>query len=477
MLPSRKTKIIATLGPASSSPQMLTRLIAAGMDCARLNFSHGSYVEHEARLKLIRSIAAKRKKAVAVLLDLKGPKIRIGRLRDGLPLVLKTGDTLRITTRPLLGSPGLVSTTYRHLPGDVKKGDRILLDDGLIELRVTGKSSNGVETRVVSPGLLHENKGMNLPGVRLSAPSLSAKDREDVAFAVKAEVDYIALSFVRQASDVIELRKLLARLGAPKLPIIAKIEKPEAITHLSAILQAADGVMVARGDLGVELRPEQVPALQKQIIRDANRAGITVITATQMLESMIEHPRPTRAEASDVANAVLDGTDAVMLSGETAMGRYPVQAVKVMDAIIREVENSPIHEYSSDIPTQRASATHAIVHSACYVAREAEAKAIVIFTETGGSARLLSKMKPPVPIFAIAHSRAIEERMAMYRGVTPLDAKFVADTDTMVHNGDAILLAGKYLKKGDLVLVVSGSMRVIGATNMMKLHRIGDRRQ
>ena len=478
MIPARQTRIIATLGPASSTPQVLTRMIAAGMDCARLNFSHGSYPEHQARLDMIRAVARRRDKTLAILLDLQGPKIRVGRMKDGVPLILKTGETLHITTRATLGVPGLVSTTYTRLPGDVKRGDRILLDDGLIELRVTDKNSRGVTTRVVTPGVLRDNKGMNLPGVRVTAPSLSEKDRADVAFAVRAGVDYIALSFVRRAEDLTDLRRLLARLGAPTLPIIAKIEKPEAVEHLAAILTESDGVMVARGDLGVELRPEQVPAVQKTIIRDAGRAGVPVITATQMLESMIENSRPTRAEASDVANAVLDGTDAVMLSGETAVGRHPVEAVRVMAAIVREVENSSIYAQSADIPVlKQASATHAIVHSACYVAREAGAKAIVIYTETGSSARLLSKMKPPVPILAIAHSAAIERRMALYRGVIPLDARFVADTDAMVKNGDRIILQKKQLKRGDLVLVVSGSMRTVGGTNMMKLHIVGSRRR
>ncbi len=477
MLPDRKTKIVATLGPASSAPAVLDRMIRAGLDCARLNFSHGSYAEHRARLALIRARAAALDKRVALLLDLQGPKIRVGRMKDGKPLLLRAGETLTITTRPVAGTPGLVSTTYKLLPKDVKRGDRILLDDGLIELRVTDKNSRAVVTKVVTPGPLRDNKGINLPGVKTSAPSLSPKDRADVEFAVRAGVDYIALSFVRSAADVEALRALLARLGAPNLPIVAKIEKPEAVAHLEAILRVSDGVMVARGDLGVELRPEQVPALQKEIIRSAGRAGVIAITATQMLESMIENSRPTRAEASDVANAVLDGTDAVMLSGETAVGRHPVEAIRVMAAIIREVENSPVFSFSTDIPTLRnANATHAIVHSACYVAREAGARAIVIFTETGSSARLLSKMKPPVPIFAISHGAAVEQRMALYRGVVPVNAKFVPDTDQMVLNGDRILTQKRWVKKGDLVVVISGSTRSAGGTNLIKLHWVGDRR-
>ncbi len=368
----RKTKIVATIGPASSSEERLEALIRAGMDVARLNFSHGTHEQHAAAFTAIRAVSARLGRAVAILQDLSGPKIRTGALAGGKPVLLVDGAEVTITTEPVVGTASLLATTYPHLADDLHPGDRVLLADGLMELTVLSSQAGLVRCRVVHGGLLGEHKGINLPGVRLSAPAVTEKDADDLAFGVSLGVDYLAVSFVRQAEDLRQVRHLLREHGADT-PVIAKIEKPEAVKNLDAILGACEGVMVARGDLGVEVSPEKVPMLQKQIIEAANRHGDLVITATQMLESMVSNPRPTRAEASDVANAILDGTDAVMLSAETAVGQYPVEAVDMMSRIALEAEASGRAAGPTD--HSRRGYAHAIAHAACTIAGDLDFKA------------------------------------------------------------------------------------------------------
>ncbi|HZW88596.1 MAG TPA: pyruvate kinase, partial [Myxococcaceae bacterium] len=402
----RRAKIVCTLGPASLKPEILEGLLNAGMDVARLNFSHGSHAQHTQTLSMLRTASLKVRKAVGVLGDLQGPKIRTGKLAEG-KVELVPGATFSITTDEAVpGTQEIVSTTYPFLASDVNPGDRILLDDGLLELRVLETDKKQlVRTEVVLGGLLKNNKGINLPGVALRAEALTPKDREDLVFGIKSGVDYMAMSFVRQPSDIDQARAAMAEVGR-QVPIIAKLEKPEAIARLDAILDKTDGVMVARGDLGVERPPEEVPAIQKDIIRRANLRGLPVIVATQMLNSMIEHPRPTRAEASDVANAVYDGADALMLSGETASGSYPVESVRMMDRIILAAESAA--RTHGKVPqriggvTFPASFPDVIAGVACEAAKISGAVVIAAFTLSGFTARLLSHYRPPVPIVAFS---------------------------------------------------------------------------
>jgi pyruvate kinase len=469
----RRTKIVATIGPASREPPVLERLIGAGVDVVRLNFSHGEHAEHREVLERTREIAARLGRSVAVLQDLSGPKIRTGRLRDGRPVELRDGTRVRITTdESVLGTAELISTTYDPLPRDVSPGDRILLDDGNLELRVLRAEGATVECEVVHGGELKPNKGMNLPGVRLSAPALTEKDRHDLAFGVASGVDYVALSFVRQAADVDEAKAHLRSLGRD-VPVIAKIEKREGVNDLPSILETADGLMVARGDLGVELSTEEVPTLQKRMIEMANGAGKVVITATQMLESMIENPRPTRAEASDVANAILDGTDAVMLSAETASGRFPAEAVETMARIALYTEE----HYGFGAPRRVSGAPGSVVarslaRVASTVAEELDCKLIVAFTESGATARLVSTFRPRAPIAAITPNEEVYRRLALWWGVVPLLTRAVATTEEMIVMGEALLEEKGLATAGDTVLMLAGQSRSAGATNMLRVHRI-----
>src|SRR5256885_12199542 len=387
-----RAKIVCTLGPASCSPERIGELIDAGMSVARLNFSHGSHEDHARTLANVRAEADRRGKAIAALLDLQGPKIRVGKFAAG-QIELRAGAELTITTENIIGDDHRVSTTYPLLPKDVKPGDQILLDDGYLALAVTRVSDREVHTVVVTGGVLKNNKGINLPGVEVSAPALSDKDRTDIGFGLRHGVDYVALSFVRRPEDVLEAKRLLT-MDQVSIPVIAKIEKPQALERLGDIIDVSDGIMVARGDLGVELGPEKVPLWQKRIIEETNKRGKIVITATQMLESMISQPRPTRAEASDVANAVLDASDALMLSGETASGLYPVDAVKTMARIIAEIEKSACYRANTEIPDiQLAVPTNAIAHAAQIAARAMKIKTIVVVSESGGAARLVSEYR------------------------------------------------------------------------------------
>jgi pyruvate kinase len=471
----RRTKIVATIGPASRERPLLERLARAGVDVVRLNFSHGEPEEHLQVMRTVREIAEELDRPIAVLQDLAGPKIRTGRLRGGLPVQLPDGARLVITTNESVeGDATIISTTYDALPRDVRPGDRILLDDGNIELRVVRTADKEVECEVVHGGLIRPNKGMNLPGVKISAPALTEKDKRDLAFGIKNGVDYVAISFVRRAADVEQARSAIADLGG-SAPVIAKIEKREAVDDLNAIVAAADGVMVARGDLGVELPTEAVPTLQKRIIQTANAAGKAVITATQMLESMVDHPRPTRAEASDVANAIVDGTDAVMLSAETARGRYPVESVETMARIAVYTEehlshHDPVRRRASANPTRIVARSLARV--AAMVAEELECKLIVAFTASGSTACLVSMYRPSSPIAAITYDEDTYRRLALWWGVVPLKSRVARTTDEMVLDAEALLKRKELVRPGDVVLMLGGQSHTAGTTNMIRVHTI-----
>jgi pyruvate kinase len=472
----RRTKIVATLGPATSERGVLLALMEAGADVFRLNFSHGNHQELAGVVAAIRELSRQRRRAVAILGDLQGPKIRTGRMQGG-QMPLTAGETVTITTADILGGAGLIPTVYGELPRDVRSGDRILMDDGLLELAVEAIAGEEVRCRVVVGGLLKDRKGINLPGVAVSAPALTDKDREDLRFCIAQDLDFVALSFVRTADDVVSLKEILHRHQAD-LKVIAKIEKPEAVDNFEAILAVADGVMVARGDLGVEINPERVPLIQKRIIRLCNRVGKPVITATQMLESMIGSPRPTRAETSDVANAILDGTDAVMLSAETASGRYPVEAVSMMVRIAHDVEVDPLlrEQVFQALSGERGytSLPEAIGQAACQVAVAVGAAAILAFTQTGSTAALVAKYRPPMPVYAVTPSQLVRRRMALYAGVRSLRVDIEGDTEAQIRSVEAAVLAAGVLKKGDVVVITMGSpVSDPGTTNLLKIHRLG----
>ncbi len=468
----RRTKIIATLGPSCSDSPTARKLIDAGVDVFRINFSHASHANFESWSSMIRAAAAQSGRSVAILADLQGPKLRIGQLENHQPVTLQEGALFRITTAPVIGTSQQVSTIYSELPRDVRRGDRILLDDGALELRVESAADSTVLSTVVHGGILGENKGMNLPGVNVSSPALTDKDRDDLTFAVERGADFIAISFVRHPHDVAEAKAAVKAAGSDA-PVIAKIEKPEAIERLEDILRESDAVMVARGDLGVEMAPEQVPTLQKHIIRRAGAHLIPVITATQMLESMIHSPRPTRAEASDVANAIIDGTDAIMLSGETAAGEYPLQAVQTMVRIALEAEvNFPPRERRSQRVTNDS---HAISHAACHIAESIEVRAIAAFTRSGFSARIVSKDRPPVPIYAFVPDDRISRRLALDSAVQPCVVDFGRSTEDLIENVEAELMRRGVTKSGEAVVVVGGTpMGVQGRTNFLKIIRAGE---
>lgn len=472
----RRAKIVATMGPSSSDPGTILQLVEHGVDVARLNFSHGRQEDHAAALGHIRAASRRLVKAVAVLQDLQGPKIRTGPLRAGQAGVqVETGAEIVITTEgEVLGDASLVSTTYPHLAEDVRPGDRLLLDDGLLELRVLETDGVRVRAEVVEGGLLGEHKGINLPGVALRVEALSEKDASDLHFGLAHGVDYVALSFVRSAADVHACRREMERAGRV-VPVIAKIEKAEALESLDSVVEAADGLMVARGDLGVEIQPERVPGLQKEIVRKANAAGKPVIIATQMLESMMEHPRPTRAEASDVANAVWDGADAVMLSDETAVGRYPLLAVEMMDRIVRQAEETPSAARAPrlDPPPPPAAFTDVVAAAACRSALQAGAVAVACFTLGGTTARLLSRQRPHVPIVAFSPDQSIRRRLALLWGVLPKVMEPVRNPDIMCQLVSDRLLEEKLARPGDTVVLVYGSpLGVSGHTNSIRLHQV-----
>lgn len=467
----RRSKIICTLGPASDSSRMIDRLIRAGMDVARLNFSHGTHAQHARTISRLRAASGRHARPLAILADLQGPKIRTGQLVGGRPVVLRDRQRFTISTGQRPGTSSGVSTTFSALPREVRRGDRILLADGLIELRVLSATRSAVTCVVVNGGELGEHKGINLPGVRLRVPALTEKDRDDLAFALKHGVDYVAVSFVRRPEDVLAARSAIARAGK-STPVIAKLEKPEAIENLDAILRVADGVMVARGDLGVEMSPEVVPIVQKKIISRARELRIPVITATQMLESMTVNPRPTRAEASDVANAIFDGTDAVMLSAETAVGRYPVETVQMMDRIARQAEASfPHHPWRRR--REQLNVAETICEAISHAAEELPMKLIAVFTESGSTARLVSKYRPRPPIVGFSPNTETRRRLSLLWGVLPRTIARVRDIDSLTALAEKRLLEEKLVSRGDVIGIVAGTpFGVRGTTNFMKLHTV-----
>ncbi|HOO56423.1 MAG TPA: pyruvate kinase [bacterium] len=472
----KRTTIIATIGPASEKADTIDKLIRAGVDVFRLNFSHGDHEKHEAMYNRIRRVASKRGRHIGIMMDLQGPKIRVGRMEgDAVRLVARREVT--VVTRDVLGDETTIPTTYKHLPKDVKKGDRLLLDDGNLELKVLGSDGDRVGCRVVRGGILKSRKGINLPGVPVSAPSLTRKDIADLKFGLELGVDIVAISFVREPGDIETTRKYIRAAGSD-VPIVAKIERPEAVRNMREIIDAADVIMVARGDLGVEMRPERVPEIQKQLIEMAYSRGKSVITATQMLESMITNGRPTRAEASDVANAVYDGTGAVMLSGETAVGQYPVEAVRMMSRIVTEAERRVLHHAMVE-PSKYLVTTEgfsgAIAYTAARAAREINAKAIVAFTRSGVTARLVSKFRPACPIVGATLNSSVARRIALNWGVIPMVFKKIEKLENLVSVVDEKLLESKLVKKGDTVVISCGvPLNRKGSTNMLKIHRVGE---
>ena len=468
----RRTKIVVTIGPASRDPRVLERLVRAGANVLRLNFSHGTHEEHARVVQTAREIETRLGRPLALLQDLSGPKIRTGHVAGG-EIELQDGAHCAITTDEAIeGTPELISTTYDALALDVKEGDRILLDDGNLELRVVETAPGRVECDVVDGGPLRSNKGMNLPGVKLSVPALTEKDRRDLAFGLELGVDYVALSFVREAADIEEVKALISSHGHD-VPVIAKIEKPEAVENLAAILEVTDGVMVARGDLGVEIGTEEVPTVQKKIIAAANAAGRVVITATQMLESMIDNPRPTRAEASDVANAILDGTDAVMLSGESAVGRFPVETVETMARIAGYTEEHAATRGTDRTCHGRGTAiTRSLARVAASVAEELGCTMIMALTESGVTAQLAAGFRPRVPVVAVTGDEAVCRRLALWWGVFPVRREDVESSDELQASAEERLKALGLAKKGETVLILSGHSDLAAATNMLRVHEV-----
>lgn len=472
----RRAKIVATIGPASESPEHLRALVSAGMDVARINLSHGDRAHHIDVIGRLREAAATARRSVAVLADLCGPKIRTGKLKGGAPVELASGATIRLTSEEVEGTAETVSVSYPRLADEVAPGDRILIDDGLIELRVEGVDAGQVVARALNSGTLRERKGVNLPGAKLSIPSLTDKDRADLSAVLDEGVDYVALSFVRTATDCRVVRELIDARD-PHVKLIAKIEKPEALDNLDEIFRIVDGVMVARGDLGVEMPPESVPIHQKRIIAKAVESEKVVITATQMLQSMVEQPRPTRAEASDVANAIIDGTDAVMLSGETAAGKYPVLSVETMDRIIRFTETERAIDHGRVgrlLDVQMGSEGRALAEAAMFAANEIQTRMLVVFSQSGDMARHVAALRPTQRIVALTPGEGIYRQLAAVWGVEPYMVSFSYTSDELLALGDRALIEFGIATRGTPVVLITGHIPGTAASSMIKLHRVGD---
>ncbi|WP_227765281.1 pyruvate kinase [Zhaonella formicivorans] len=471
----RHTKIVCTIGPASESIETLKKMMQAGMNVARLNFSHGNHQEHEARIKAIRQAAVELNYNIGIMLDTKGPEIRIGDLAEP-KLNLQEGRELTLTIRPVLGNEDIISINYPGLPKDVQTGDRILIDDGLIALEVLQSTEDSIRCRILNSGEISSRKGVNVPGVNISLAVLTEKDLEDIKFGIKHGLDFIAPSFIRSAGDVLEIRKILEEHGSD-MQIISKIENRAAVNNIDEILQVSDGIMVARGDLGVEIPAEEVPIVQKSIIAKCNQAGKPVITATQMLDSMVRNPRPTRAEANDVANAIFDGSDAVMLSGESAAGKYPVEAVQTMARIAERAEEAL--DYSrfargKDIKAPK-TVTDSIGHATVNIAMELGAAAIITPTASGSTARMVAKYRPKAPIIATASNRAVMRKLSLVWGVVALEIPQTVGTDEMINTSVEMAIDKGEIKLGDLVVVTAGVPAGIpGTTNLLKVHIVGE---
>ena len=471
----RKTKIICTLGPSTDKDGVLRELVANGMNVARFNFSHGSYEEHKGRLDNLKAIRAELGKPVAALLDTKGPEIRLKEFKNGVEM-LEAGQTFTLTTREVEGTKEICSITYKDLPQDVHEGGTIMLDDGLIKLRITNVTDTDITCEVLNSGKIKNKKGVNVPGVHLSMPYLSQRDRDDIIFGVQQGFDFIAASFVRTAQDVYDIRNLLNEYDS-NIRIIAKIENREGVNNIDSILAAADAVMVARGDLGVEIDFTELPGIQKSVIDRSFSFGKPIVTATQMLDSMMVNPRPTRAEISDVANAIYDGTSAIMLSGETAAGAYPVEALKTMSAIAERTENE-VHYRDNrlvDAGNGQISVSDATAHAACLTAKDVNASAIVTVSESGNTARLLSKYRPEQPIIACVMNEQVQRQLAISWGITPLMMALAHSTDELIEMSTSLAKENGYLHDGELAVVTAGvPVGVSGTTNMIKIHMIGN---
>ena len=471
----RKTKIICTLGPSTDKDGVLRELVANGMNVARFNFSHGSYEEHKGRLDNLKAIRAELGKPVAALLDTKGPEIRLKEFKNGVEM-LEAGQTFTLTTREVEGTKEICSITYKDLPQDVHEGGTIMLDDGLIKLRITNVTDTDITCEVLNSGKIKNKKGVNVPGVHLSMPYLSQRDRDDIIFGVQQGFDFIAASFVRTAQDVYDIRNLLNEYDS-NIRIIAKIENREGVNNIDSILAAADAVMVARGDLGVEIDFTELPGIKKNIIERSFSFGKPIVTATQMLDSMMVNHRPTRAEISDVANAIYDGTSAIMLSGETAAGAYPVEALKTMSAIAERTENE-VHYRDNrlvDAGNGQISVSDATAHAACLTAKDVNASAIVTVSESGNTARLLSKYRPAQPIIACVMNEQVQRQLAISWGITPLMMALAHSTDELIEMSTSLAKENGYLHDGELAVVTAGvPVGVSGTTNMIKIHMIGN---
>jgi pyruvate kinase len=471
----RRAKIVCTLGPATDSYDQIKALVDAGMDVARFNLSHGSHEEHEQRCHRVRTAAEQAGRSVGVLADLQGPKIRLGSFREG-PVLLERGDRFTITVEDIEGDQNICGTTYKRLAEDLTPGERILVDDGRVSLEVTAVEGPRVHTTVVEGGLVSDHKGLNLPGVAVSVPALSSKDVDDLRWALRTGADMIALSFVRSGRDADDVHRVMAEEGR-RLPVLAKIEKPQAVDSLDAIVAAFDGIMVARGDLGVEMPLESVPMVQKRAVKLAKRNAKPVIVATQMLDSMIDASRPTRAEASDVANAVMDGADAVMLSGETSIGKYPVETVRTMSRIVTAAEESMLAEGLTPLTERGKPRTQggAVARAAAEVGDFLGAKYLVAFTQSGDTARRLSRYRSPIPVLAFTPEPATRAQLSLSWGVETFLGPEVGSTDEMVQQVDEQLLKIGRCQKGDVVVITAGSPPAVpGTTNLVRVHHIGD---
>lgn len=470
----RRTKIVCTIGPASSSYELIESLIKKGMDVARLNFSHGSYEEYSLVAEYIHQASSKLGKPVAILQDLGGPKIRTGLIQKE-PVILKEGSIFTLTTRNIPGNEKEVSITYSSLPQKVKKGQTILLADGSLELRVEDITSTDIKCRVVTGGQLTSHKGINLPDSSPEISALTEKDQKDLLFGIEHKFDFIGISFVREAEDILRVRKILKEKRAEEISLIAKIEKREALKNIDDIIRVADGIMVARGDLGVEIPLQQVPLVQKEIIKKCNLLGKPVITATQMLESMIENPRPTRAEVTDIANAIFDGTDAIMLSEETAIGEYPLEAVTIMDKIAVETEKALDYEKTLEERALSVKPTipDAISHATCQVAQDLKVAAIVTFTFSGSTARMVARYRPRVPIIARSPKKSTVRKLTLSWGVYPLQSPEIKDTDDMIRKAKRTALKTGLVKRGDKIVITAGiPFGIAGTTNLIKVETV-----
>lgn len=472
-----RTKIVCTIGPSSESEEVLEQLVNEGMSVARLNFSHGSIPEHKIKIDRIKKVREKLKRPVAIMFDTKGPEIRLGSLKDDMEPYLNVDDEYVLTTEDITGDEKIASITYKELPKDIKKGDSILIDDGLIELKVESVTGDEIHTKVVNGGFIKSKKGVNVPNVKLRLPSLTEKDVADLKFGVKEDIDFVAASFVRTKEDVLNIRSVLESEGMYNIQIISKIENKEGLENIDDIIEVSDGIMVARGDLGVEIPTEEVPIIQKEIIKKCNLKGKPVITATQMLDSMIRNPRPTRAEANDVANAVLDGSDAIMLSGETASGAYPVEAVKTMAKIARAMEESIDYDelLREKILMNDRNITNSIGKSTCQIAADINADAIITATTSGGTSRAIAKFRPKNQIIAVTTDEKVRRQLSLTWGVEALLSEKIFSTDEVIANAVDISKEHGYVKSSDTVVLTAGvPVGLAGSTNLIKVQTVGE---